>query len=311
MRRTEIVRALRNILHNLKTTDVNAPIENVIHENLQGEDLFNQSLLVKLNQYSLIAKDYGTTEHKIAKILGLSDLSNPEKWAELIYTKHAGAEALNTISQNIRFSLDYIPSLLELLEPEYLPLIDKPSGELPHELKDKAILTTILIEDEAHPATPERLAQLLLSISTLYDASTEILSHPSVPLTIVGCDSGSEKSFDFLGADRVIQMVKEIILSLWDRVVFFRERQMSQRLELVAQSLPVLEQIVELKNDKTISREQAELLRRRVLESIQKFINCGAVTPEMQERSTFNPYELMMPETKLLNEGASNNPDNG
>jgi hypothetical protein len=40
-----------------------------------------------------------------------------------------------------------------------------------------------------------------------------------------------------------------------------------------------------------------------LIDSVQKFITCGAVIPEMLERSTFDPHELMMPEPKLLEEG--------
>jgi len=98
-------------------------------------------------------------------------------------------------------------------------------------------------------------------------------------------------------------MVKEIILSLWDRIMFFRERQIAQRVELVAKSLPVINEIWNLENENKIGHEEAELLRIKLIDSVQKFITCGAVIPEMLERSTFDPHELMMPEPKLLEEG--------
>ena len=63
----------------------------------------------------------------------------------------------------------------------------------------------------------------------------------STHFRVIACDSGSDKSFDFLGVATVIECVKELILSLWNRVIYFSEYRMSERIKLVAEALPVIE----------------------------------------------------------------------
>src|SRR5438874_445310 len=127
-------------------------------------------------------------------------------------------------------------------------------------------------------------------------------------LIVLACDSGSDKSFDLLGAAKVIAGVKELILSLWDRIVFYREAQIAQRLELVTASLPILEKLSHLQNSNAIAPEQAELLRRKVLDGVGQLIASGATIPEMGGRSHVDPRQLMAPEPKLLTSGAGHSP---
>jgi hypothetical protein len=58
-------------------------------------------------------------------------------------------------------------------------------------------------------------------------------------------------------------MIKGIILSLWDRIIYFREQQFFQRLEFIAKSLPIIDHIGELGKSKKLGPEEAELLRRK------------------------------------------------
>ena len=119
-------------------------------------------------------------------------------------------------------------------------------------------------------------------------------------MILLACDSGSDKSFDFLGLAKLVEMVKEIILSLWDRVVFFREKQMGERIDLIAKSLPVIERIVEMEKLNHLAPEQAEILRRNIVSGVEKFIQAGAIIPEVESHSRYNPRQLMAPEPKLL-----------
>lgn len=112
------------------------------------------------------------------------------------------------------------------------------------------------------------------------------------------------KRLIFLVQPKFIEMVKEIILSFWDRVVFFREKKQSERLKLVAESLPIIDEIGSLESQQKLSREQAELLRRNIIKGTNKFISVGAVIPEIEETTVYEPRKLLKPEAKLLIEPA-------
>jgi hypothetical protein len=307
MRRTEIMQASKKVLDAIKESQIFEAFEKTLREGPPEEEAFNAYLMSRLHEYSLLAKDYGPIEEQIAEILHLSSITDSEKWPEVVYTREGRAGTLYVWNRYLYFAVNYLPLFLELIKPDYLTVTQKSPEELPDEYKGKALLTTILVEDSKHPPTTDRIIDLITSVSSLYDTSSTLLKHPPVHLTVVGCDAGSEKTFEFLGAAEVMEMVKDIILSLWDRIMFFRERQIAQRVELVAKSLPAINEIWTMENENKIGHEEAELLRVKLVDSVQKFILCGAVIPEMLERSTFDPHELMMPEPKLLEEGRTEN----
>jgi hypothetical protein len=119
-------------------------------------------------------------------------------------------------------------------------------------------------------------------------------------LSVVGCDSGSDKTFELMGAAPVIDAVRDLIVSVWDRVVFYRALPAAQRYRQAAESLPVLDLVRERLDAGEMAPEQAELLRRRIVEGTGKFLVSGATIPELQERAYANPRTLMAPAPKLL-----------
>lgn len=307
MRRKEIIQAGQKIIDAITRSEILKGFEETAHRVSPEREIFNADLMYKLHQYSLLASDYGPIEKQIIDILGLTDLTNPQKWSDVVYTREGSYGAIFVWNRYLYFAVNYLPLFLELIKPDYLTITQEKPEELPDEYKGKALLTTILVEDSKHPVTLERVMDLLSGISSLYEASSTIIKHPAVPLIMIGCDSGSEKAFDFLGAEKIMQMVKEILLSLWDSIMFFHERQVAQKFELVAESLPIIEQLDALEDEDKIGHEEAALLCKKIVDSVQKFITCGAFIPEMQEKSTFDPHELMMPEPKLLEEGQNEN----
>ena len=185
-----------------------------------------------------------------------------------------------------------------MLVPETIQQVNAASDkESPY--SGKEILSVILIEGR-DLSRPARLVNVLESIELLFQSCAVLTETPSESVTVIACDSGSDKSFDFLGAAKVMEALKEVILSLWDRIVFYRELQIAERLELVAQSLPIMEKIGILEQEKRLGREQAELLRRDVLSGVTKFVESGATIPELEERAHFSPRLLLSPVQKLL-----------
>ena len=311
MRRIEIIQASQKVLEDIQESQIYEAFGKTLREKPPEGEAFNAYLMSKLHGYSLLAKDYGPIEKQIADLFRLTDLTDSKKWPEVVYSKKGRPRTVSVWNMHLYFAVNYLPIFMDLIKPDYFTITEKSPEELPAEYKDKGFLTVMLIEDENHPPTADRVVALISSISALYETSSAILKklikQSPVDLTMSGCDAGVEKTFDFLGTAEVIEMVRDIILSLWDRIVFFRERQIAQRVELVAKSLPVINEIWDLENANKIGHEEGEFLRRKLTDSVEKFIACGAVTAEMYDRSTFDPHELMTPEPKLLEEGEDEN----
>lgn len=297
MRRTEILSAVEEVNQALNETKLQELFRSYIRNRGKESDDIPQRLLNSLKQYSIRAHVYSPAAKRIAEILELRQLENTSVWT-IIATSNPHP-IINELFSAVRFAIDYLPKLATLIKQEPLDLIIQ-TGEKQSRFKDKEILSVIIIEEETRFSSPARLAEVLEGVSEIYEACAILLDYSPNELSVIACDSGSDKSFDFLGAAKVIECVKEIFFSLWDRIVFFRERKLSQRIELVAGALPVIEKIGNLEQENKLGREQAEILRRKILGGVGKFIEAGAIIPEIEDRTYFNPRSLMAPEPKLL-----------
>jgi hypothetical protein len=126
------------------------------------------------------------------------------------------------------------------------------------------------------------------------------LSRAESDLIVTACDSGSDKLFDFAGLADVVQKIKEIIESVWDRAIFHRERKLSERLELISKSLPIVEQISALQNNGNIAPELAENIRRKITSGVIGFLETGCLIPEIQAQTSFDPVKILPPQEILL-----------
>lgn len=207
-------------------------------------------------------------------------------------------EHIYPMMQNISTARDLLPKFLKMIETDATRAIQSQETKGDAEPEDN-VLSVILIEKDEHEiSNPDRLISVLVGVKLLYQVAAHLEGLSDSDLGVIGCDSGSDKSFDFIGAGGSIHRVKEIILSAWDRVIFYQEHKMEKRIEIIAKTLPVIEEIN--KKKKKLGVEQAKLLERAAMDGIRKILESGAMIPEIQEKTSYNPRELLAPQPKLL-----------
>ena len=294
MQRREIVDGIVQVVSALETSRLSESL--LPHQEHKPEDLLHSFQL-----YTLAADHFNMAGKEVAKRLGLEVLLSSEFWGRALFRTTEGLTDPSVIEiyHGVVFIQNGLPHLLSVLEQESDALKARDGDQK----KSSPILTVLLPEEGSH-SNPQRIADLMLAVSSIYRGLAVMERQSGTTLSVISCDSGTDKSFDFLGSANLVEGLKGILLTLWDRVVFYREFQMGQRLELVAQSLPVLEQVKTMQENGSLEREQAELVRRRIIDGCTKFLNCGAVIPEMEDRSHFSPRILMAPEPKLLTAAA-------
>lgn len=296
MRRSEILSAVSEILDAIQQTHVGIAIQELLGDRPGKPDRPGRRAPVEsMRQWFLASSRFTEAHAKLLEIFDLTFLNDDAFWAAAI----EGALEPPQIRRshvNLRFAQEHLPKIAEMLEQAKVPDSETTQGASASQL-----LSVLVLENDDLSSTPQRIILVLQSIADLYEACAVVVgTGENSSLRVVACDSGSDKSFDFLGLAKIIECIKEVILSLWDRVIFFREHQLANRLELVAQSLPIIEKISDLEEKQRIAPEQAELMRRKVTSGATKFLESGAVIPEIQRSSTFNPRQLMAPSRKLL-----------
>jgi hypothetical protein len=255
-------------------------------------------LLSALRDYGLQASRYTRPARLLAQELGLAPLEQADTWSLLISAENRAQQAF-AFAERVRFATQHLPRVAGLLSVAGIPSVDAARrGEASRAGAD--VMTVQVIESPRRFSTPTRLATLLESLDALYGACAVLEGAEPGGLSVVSCDSGSDKTFELMGAAPVIAALRTLLLSVWDRVVFFRELPAPQRYRQAAESLPVLDRLREREAQGAMAPEQAELLRRRIVEGTGRFLVSGATIPELQERAYANPRTLMAPAPKLL-----------
>lgn len=294
MRRLELINAAKELHSALLETRVAELVGMGERKREEGRNHVGQ-VLEALKVYSILAHNFSPATKQLVEIFGLRSLEDTNKW--LIYTESAPA-ALRMRS-NITFAITYLPSIILMVEPESLSLLNRETEE-GSAYKNMRVLSVTVFEPKNLFSSPVRLANVLESINHFYTACALMENESPSTLSVVGCDSGSDKSFDFLGLAKVMECVERLIETIWDRAFFFRERQFEERLELVAKSLPVIEHIDTMEKQKQIDPEMAEILRRNIFDGSNKFLQSGATIPKIEDTSEYNPRSLLSPVQKLL-----------
>jgi hypothetical protein len=255
----------------------------------------SNAILTGLRRYTIAANGFSPAAKDVEKILDLSVLNEPGYWIGLL-DYESDPTPLFGLRVNLNFARRHLPKVLRLLERD----VDVVTEIEDSESSEEAILSILVIEAQGQHSRPTRLIEVLASVESFYEACAIMLDMPPQQLSVLSCDSGSDKSFDFLGAAKVIECVKELILSLWDRVVYFREHQAAERVKLISEALPIIQRVGELEAEGRIAPEQAGILRAKIIGGVGRFLHSGAIIPEIQQRVYNEPRALMAPERRLI-----------
>ena len=269
----------------------------------QRENKTNVSkMLSSLKQYSLSAANFNSAARNVVDIFSLSELEDPVFWSLLLPTQEdnpAKMQALYQINLRINFAIKFLPQVVDLLR-QNSDFADETTAEEPSGYEGMEVITLLLAEDSKHLSSPQRLIDALESVQVFYEVCSTINGGSAEPLSVLSCDSGSDKSFDLLGTKEVVTCVKDLILSLWNNVVYYKENKNEKMIEGIQKTLPVLEQIATMEQEQTLSPEAAENLRRKLLPGVEKFIGAGVITPEIQVHTVNEPRKLLAASPKLL-----------
>jgi hypothetical protein len=299
MRRRVFLHALNNVVNTLVSSNIMEMLRRGFERNSKNDEKQQFVDYKVFLDYALSASKFGEEEKQIAKIMGVDVFADPTWWQELDGYNVAD---LYQNYDRVVFAIRHLPQLTKLLKQDYIEEGDNDgsSPALSKELRGKSLLNVTLVENHGQFSSPSRLIFVLEAINEFYDAFATLEELPNTDLAVLALDSGSDKSFDFLGLAKVMDSVKDLILGIWDRRLFNRHLQIGACVDSIAQSLPVIAQIHEMKLSGTLAPEQAELLKRQIINGTTKFLEAGAVIPEMGDQLGLSPRSLMRPEQKML-----------
>ena len=300
MRRSDLVESVNQLIEALHKSDMNEAMLKVLQS---GQKLgtsqnspLTEILLGALSIFSLEASRFNEPTKNLLRIFNLDELTNPAFWAAAV--SENGLQLVNRSYQALSRAEGFLPLIIKMLETDTDRIDSVRASE--HSYKDAEILSVFIVENEHEYSDVGRITHLLDAVSTLYDVCAEVNGDKPDKLRLIGCDSGSDKSFDFLGHGKTIECVKDTFFQLWDRIAFYKERRSSEQIKTVIEALPGYEHIGDLEQKEKIDHDTAERLRHKLDTSLEKFYNSGAYIAEAKDRIHYDARQIAAPERKLL-----------
>jgi hypothetical protein len=246
-------------------------------------------------KYTLETKEFGPNEAKILETFKLSSLSNPDFWASITAkSSEKRREMVGAVMESWRLYSEMLPRLIDLITPEE-DIFARLSAE--GENRSSVYIAVILLEASGVISTPERISQLMQSVRSLHDALAQLRELVSSDLSVVFCDSGSDKEFIFATSKELAKYLRELLQGAVEDFLYHKERKIERRIKIVANSLPVLEAIEA--NKAKLGEESAKILEKVIIQGVSAFLETGAMLRDVTPIDD-NSRILMQPRRKLL-----------
>jgi hypothetical protein len=247
-----------------------------------------QDYLKSFKQYNILAEKFGEGALFLEKTLGFFPLREPDPW--IVMSKKGEVEAGHPL-RNIAGVLSALRAVGQMLSG---PQSGQSAGA------GREILSLVVFEQpNQSPSSPRRIADALESVSALYEACARIHHREFDDLTVVACDSGSDKVFHFEGHSAVVRSLKDLILSIWERIVFYRERTVQERISLLTHSIPVLDKVAEMELHGSLDAPSADLARKAIVNGVRRFLSSGSMIQRTSTHEAIDERALIVPESGL------------
>lgn len=242
-------------------------------------------------EYKKRVDNFGGATKELVEILGLEILEDSEFWAQIL--NEGRSPLIPETASRLNFAMESLPKFKSIIAQDNQLEIDG----YRREKRDKI---DILLFEKEKQSKPSRLTKAIDGVEGLYEACAELEEEASSELTIAALDSGSDMSISFLGKVEPLKRLKELILSLWDWAVLYREKKVEERISAIKGSLAVYNEISELEQNGEIKQKRAEKLRKAIDSNVSKLVESGAVTSEVRNQTEHSPRRIMSPKQKLL-----------
>jgi hypothetical protein len=156
------------------------------------------------------------------------------------------------------------------------------------------VLELLILDYDGTGVLAERLQQSLTSLIELHTHLSRILGVTDSVLKITYTDSGSDLALGLAAAAVVIGALRLLFNEYWEKVKFRQFSESDRGMQSLEKSLTIIQKLHERVEAKSLSEEEANVLKQRLLSRMEKLIGNGTMIPS---DSTVN---VMPDERKLL-----------
>lgn len=154
----------------------------------------------------------------------------------------------------------------------------------------------------------DRLEEILPEIRLLYVELCTIFDVSEKGLRILYLDSGSGLTINIKGDAKIVDSMRRLFISVWDKIRFRKTEDFTRSLEALDSSLDILEKINEKKSRGVINDEDARRMSHLVSAHTLSLFEKGATLREIQKNETISNQALLLNnvQVKYLTSGEEN-----
>jgi len=170
-------------------------------------------------------------------------------------------------------------------------------SELTSEEVSEDIITLTIQHREAEAPSLDKTATALESLESAYLSIAKIygMEEQAGHLHIIKIESGSAVRVDCKGLGLVVKHLKEFFIEAWHKFRHKRSEEVIENNRAALSTVSAVQQIEASVQNGTMSREQGEILKRRMIEETLGLFGSGALIIEI-------PQHEVLDNTKLLRE---------
>ena len=313
MLRIDIINTMKSVTTALHDSGVSSLIKSY-RETMRSSRVSKTdtpNFITVFSNWTVIKSNFSIQEVKFIETMGLGVLLENDFWAKASQffllpenkereLSSAFWDIMLPILSSINLLENKLPTLIDLFSQHIGDLSNIESRSIQQDSK-RSILKVILPEDDDEGSSPDRIAIIMKAIAGFYEIFSALeRDEHSLRITVVAIDSGSDKSFDFIGAASNVAQIIILILGIYEDKKIERNMSHHDLIISISENLLVMKDLKEAVEAKIITNEEFERLKKRLLESIDQFVVAGAIIPEMGDVKPDDPRRIMSAETKLL-----------
>lgn len=176
----------------------------------------------------------------------------------------------------------------------------------------EGILELQLLDYDGTGIEADRLSQFVSAVVRLHTDLARILGVSDDQIKFVYFDSGSDLIAGIKCAVGIVETIRTLFKEFWERVFFRRYEDAGRKMDAISKGLTVMGTIQEAVERNTISEEEGNVLRTRVLNQIDSLFGIGATLPLHEGAVRVDQRKLLIEsrDVKLLGSGAPVEPTN-
>lgn len=156
---------------------------------------------------------------------------------------------------------------------------------------DEILTIDIRSEDEI---SVDSLSKVFTYAHELYEGIAKLMGiEEANQLRVIYVASGSSKRFDLRGAGELIKQAKKCLIELWHEIRYRRIEDARRNNIVVLDNLAILEKIEDKRRKKSLSDDEAKLIRTQVLKAMMGFMDEGALIREIPPVETVENQQLL------------------